>query len=598
MLPTAAIHAQKRPDSAAVSRAKGETLCNRDRKSFDHGDNVIDAQHPKYFVEVSEVSSRGVNRMIHTSIPFDSGPERIVCQRVNAPIDIDSKVVLRINHSFLIRKHFEGKFAVSARVDAASGSRAVEVPGYSVIGKATEGDPVRIADLSGLRAAMVEIRRERLAIEVGLKAAATSTSRATEQIQAALTDNSKKVNALRQQIQKDSIQYLKQLGASRALVDSGRLNPQDTAGLGAQSVRLATARDSLINTANDLRDAQAALRNDSIAAARSSTRQFLIAAQQVLAERQHGTYAVRMFTAAENAALVRAFARAQHRLPQLITRTAVLSDSLWGAIAAARLDSLGENELNRWSIALRNFQAALEELSATDDPIEESKTIDAFGIDAMRDAEINVRQTGAQVGDILVITVADTVGDPSANRTLEVRMPVREFGFVRRVSDAVLLMYIPGVDEGADIAAAQTAANLTSVGSTLNFPLRLRGAPSAGVTFGWTYLPRLDDDYAALWYPLRSVFNWLRPGIGMNASVVSVAHKVLTITPNKPVTESAQDPEIGYTLGIVGSLFEGAIQTSVGKTLTGDKSRWYTGIGISFLAATEKAKELFKGLAQ
>ena len=84
----------------------------------------------------------------------------------------------------------------------------------------------------------------------------------------------------------------------------------------------------------------------------------------------------------------------------------------------------------------------------------------------------------------------------------------------------------------------------------------------------------------------------------MNASVVSVAHKVLTVTPNKPLTETAQDPEIGYTLGAVGSLFDGAILASVGKTLTGDKSRWYTGIGISFLAATEKAKELFKGLSK
>jgi uncharacterized protein YciI len=517
---------------------------------------------------------------------------------VNSPIDIDSKIVLRIDQSFLIRKHFDGKFAVSARVDAASGSRAVEVPGYSVIGKATEGDPVRVADLSGLSAAMREIRRERGAIEVGLKAATTATSRASAEVAKSVNERSARVDDLRQQIRKDSVSYLQQLEASKALVDSGRLDPRDTIGLTAQSARLASARTTLLNTAADLRDAQAALRNDSIAAARSSARQFLVAAQQVLAERQHGLSAVRMFTAAENAAFVRAFARGQRRLPQLVTRTAVLSDSLWSAILAARLDSVNENELNRWNIALRNFQASLEELSASDDPIREDQVIDAIGINAMRDAEINVRQTGAQVGDILVITLADTVGEPSANRTLEVRMPVREFGFVRRVTDAVLLMYIPGVDEAADIAAAQTAANLSNVGSTLTFPLRLRGSPSAGVTFGWTYLPRLDDDYALLKYPVRSIFNWLRPGIGMNASVVSVAHKVLTITPNKPVTETAQDPEIGYTLGIVGSLFDGAIQTSVGKTLTGDKSRWYTGIGISFLAATEKAKELFKGLSK
>jgi hypothetical protein len=221
-----------------------------------------------------------------------------------------------------------------------------------------------------------------------------------------------------------------------------------------------------------------------------------------------------------------------------------------------------------------------------------------MALQSMKDAEITIRQTGASVGDVLVLTIADTIGDSNDNRVLEVRLPVREFGFVRRVTDAILVMNVPGVGETPRIATAQRLADSTNVGSTLSFPLNLRGSPSAGVSLSWTYLPREDDNYSSLTDGWRDFFDWIRVGVGINASVISVPHKVITISPKAAVAESSQDPEIGYTVGGLVTVFDSAIQWSVGRTMTGDRARTYTAIGLSFLAATDKAKDLFKSLSK
>lgn len=297
-------------------------------------------------------------------------------------------------------------------------------------------------------------------------------------------------------------------------------------------------------------------------------------------------------------ALVRAYARVQGRLPQLVTRLATTTDSLWGAILSQNFDTTPDTALRTWDIAVRNFAASLSDLAEADNVSQEPQLLSALAIDAMKDAEIIIRQTGAQVGDVLILSVSDTVGDPGTPRELQLRLQIREFGFVRRVSDAVLMMNVPGLRESDETAGAQALADKNGQGSTLVFPLNLRGAPSAGVTLGWTYLPRLDDDYAKVRYPLRSIFNWLRLGVGLNASVISVAHKSITLTPKGSPTEAAKDPEIGYTFGLVNSVFDSALQWSIGRTMSGDRARTYTGIGISFLAATDKAKDLFKALAK
>jgi hypothetical protein len=584
---------------SASAQSGATPFCGAKPTITDTTDRAIDAQHPKYFVEISEVSSRGHKRLIHTSIPSRVGQERIVCQRVNAPVDIDGKIQVHINQSFLRLYHFGGKFAITARVDGANGSRPVEVPGYSVIGKESNTSPVTVADFSGLMAAMREIRKEQKNVEVGLTAAHVKTASRDTALQDSVRVHAAHVDTLQMRLQADSASMQNVAVAAASLLDSLRRGtPDSTGSFKAAQVRVDNVQREATMHLAELQKAKAILRNDSLLLVAGTLPEYLREVRSVLAARQHTRLALKVVTDPQNAALIRTYARGREKLPQLIVGVARTTDSLWHAILAEPFDSVSLPDAKKWSTAVASFEASFAELSDDQGSDSEDEVTNVLVIDAMRDAEITVRQTGAEVGDVLVLTMSDTVGDPGASRTLEVRLPIREFGFVRRITDAVLFMNVPALREGAELTDAQSEADRSGVGSSRTFPLNLRGAPSAGVTLAWTYLPRLDDDYASLRYGLRSIFNWLRPGVGFNASVISVAHKTITITPLAAPTEEAKDPDLGYTVGIITSAFDNAMQWSVGRTLNGDKARTYTALGLSFLAATDKAKDLFKALVK
>jgi hypothetical protein len=108
----------------------------------------------------------------------------------------------------------------------------------------------------------------------------------------------------------------------------------------------------------------------------------------------------------------------------------------------------------------------------------------------------------------------------------------------------------------------------------------------------------LDDEYAPTPFWLRGLSTWLHPGFGFVAAVPSISQKLVTFTPNKPKTDETKAAVATYTGGLVVSVFDGAISYSIGRTLTGDRARTYRAVGISFLAATAKAKDLFKSLEQ
>src|SRR6266542_4837943 len=99
---------------------------------------------------------------------------------------------------------------------------------------------------------------------------------------------------------------------------------------------------------------------------------------------------------------------------------------------------------------------------------------------------------------------------------MTVQVIVRDFGFVQHVGDAVLLMNLPGISEKTAIAFAQDEANASGQAKTLTFPVNLRGNAVPGVTLGWTYIPRLDDQYATTPYWMRAISAWLHPGFGLN----------------------------------------------------------------------------------
>jgi hypothetical protein len=63
-------------------------------------------------------------------------------------------------------------------------------------------------------------------------------------------------------------------------------------------------------------------------------------------------------------------------------------------------------------------------------------------------------------------------------------------------------------------------------------------------------------------------------------------------------TESVKTGDLQYTVGGLVTAFDGALGYSVGWTLNSPRTRLYQSIGVSLFSATEKARELFKGLSK
>jgi len=104
-------------------------------------------------------------------------------------------------------------------------------------------------------------------------------------------------------------------------------------------------------------------------------------------------------------------------------------------------------------------------------------------------------------------------------------------------------------------------------------------APSPGVTFGGTYLARKNRFVRAL-----------RPGIGLNATFLN--WKDPTYDPDaKKYLPSTRGSEVNIGMGVQVSLFNNVLVFSYGANLQAERSRWYYGIGLSFVQLGGKIAE-------
>lgn len=104
-------------------------------------------------------------------------------------------------------------------------------------------------------------------------------------------------------------------------------------------------------------------------------------------------------------------------------------------------------------------------------------------------------------------------------------------------------------------------------------------APSPGVTFGGTYLVRKNTFLRAL-----------RPGIGLNATFLN--WKDPTYDPDaKKFLTNTRGAEVNIGMGVQVSLFNNVLVLSYGANLQAERSRWYYGIGLSFVQLGSKIAE-------
>ena len=128
----------------------------------------------------------------------------------------------------------------------------------------------------------------------------------------------------------------------------------------------------------------------------------------------------------------------------------------------------------------------------------------------------------------------------------------RNLGFRAKTTDSFLFVKRLNTSNAESVAA-------------VNF------APSPGVTFGGTYLARKNTFVRAL-----------RPGIGLNATFLN--WKDPTYDPDaKKYLTNTRGSEVNIGMGVQVSLFNNVLVFSYGANLQAERSRWYYGIGLSFV---------------
>ena len=136
----------------------------------------------------------------------------------------------------------------------------------------------------------------------------------------------------------------------------------------------------------------------------------------------------------------------------------------------------------------------------------------------------------------------------------------RRFGFRVKTTDSVLYLKRLNSSKVDGVAA-------------VNF------APSPGVTFGGNYLVRKNRFVRAL-----------RPGIGLNATFLNWKDPTYDPDANKYLPNT-RGSEVNIGMGVQVSLFNNILMFSYGANLQAEQSRWYYGIGLSFVQLGGKIAE-------
>jgi hypothetical protein len=181
-------------------------------------------------------------------------------------------------------------------------------------------------------------------------------------------------------------------------------------------------------------------------------------------------------------------------------------------------------------------------------------------VDKLKDnvvsGQIDLLNSGAKDGDTVTIKIeSKAIGRDGTSAVLQLNILVRNYGYRVATSPSMLFIRRIGVTE-----ADQATQNLTAV----------RFAPSPGVTFGVTLLPRHPKLLSAL-----------APGLGVNLSFMNY-NDPRDYNLSSGTFKNTTPVNVQFGTGVVVSLFNNMIQTTYGWNLNAPQRRTYWGIGFGF----------------
>jgi hypothetical protein len=590
-----------------------------DQQRYDPRERFIDVAHPKYFTRVVEVTASGHRRPVFsywtdttaTVMPLDANPlpnpsgqssaqyvgdremsrmRRRTCERVNADVDVRSRIVVEFDRTWLIDQEVEANMTVSGNLQTGSSAPRIEIPGYSEVGK----------DIAAAAT-----------VHQGAKVAAL-----TSEFLSSWTDAQKQLDSIRAQADLAS-QIAKETGVHAAIVERDAALRQINS---LQKAFLDTSRRALLDTVavrSSLHNA--AVRLDSadtrLQRARHTPRYlqaidttYVIAARRLLSLRR-AQLETPLKPLADTASqfILRALAQqgnADAATAQMLVRQLAsvfdaiarplpaVGNQTFGARAAEVTDSIEKlvvllNGLARFAESGGGTRSGHSWFSSFASNDRGGRKPYSFALVAdLRDVEVLLSQVGAKAGESIVLHIADSVPGSSGRRQLDVRLRVRELGLVRRISDAVLLLHRRGVGDGyvdpRVVAAREEFRRTGRADPVAEVALPANFIPAAGATLSWTHYQRSGGGW-------RSALDLLTPGFGI--SVLFTAFPSQTMSFGKPDSTGAPPREtvtvsqdkVQVAAGPVITLFDNALVLGAGWNLNVSQRRFYSAIGFSFV---------------
>ena len=174
--------------------------------------------------------------------------------------------------------------------------------------------------------------------------------------------------------------------------------------------------------------------------------------------------------------------------------------------------------------------------------------------------------------------VPDTILDP--NRFEEKDVDHIEIHVTNRQTDERMVWTLKPRDLGFRVKTTDSVLFLKRLNSSKEEGVAaVNFAPSPGVTLGGTYLIRKNRLLRALC-----------PGIGLNATFLNWKDPAYDPDTNKYL-DNTRGAEVNIGMGIQVSLFDNVLMFSYGANLQAERSRWYYGIGLSFVQLGGKIAE-------
>ncbi|MEE9553934.1 MAG: hypothetical protein V3W18_06510 [candidate division Zixibacteria bacterium] len=492
--------------------------------------NDFDRNNPKYFTIVEEIEDKAKNvNKILTYKNWPSVANTEIFDIVNPEVDLNSIIRITFDREIIKNDTIDAEIMVRGYIDTEKGTRSIEIPNYSIVGKESIEMPAKIYSVDKFFGLLNPLKEDFDGIWNTVNAHLVKIDSAYD------SEYDENIR---------SVYYDEEY-----INDSPRMSPNYLEKMNKSDVK--NERDILFAKSNSIEFALKELTEEK--------NDFQL---KILADLMHWSPEYLRYEANEII---------NTRLPFL--RTAEITDT------------------NKDSVHYEIYKIIETVFSISDINVSDTtqqKVMDSF-IRNLKDTEFHIASSGAKSGDVITLILAN--GKPGSNNYREhrIRLHVRDFGFSLKTSDTLLM--IKRLNVGSIQDDELIGSVMEGSADSREVPLDYNYVPTAGVTFGGTYYARRSKWHGipAFIKPGLGI-NVSFPRFGSKiASYSAIAVDDTTIERSISIDESSN--VVDLAMGLALTLFDNTIILTYGRNLTSEKKQDYWGIGFNFLKIAGVVKD-------